>query len=142
MNVALKDSASALTLTETDGSALATAILHTHDHDHWQLWYLTVRADGRYRGIGSHLLAQYLYLAHQHGAQSLAAHTNEHDTAAARLLLAGGFTGKPTSRPSITAAPEPRARLVCRLAEPAASWPGALPSLPGLGSGYSPPGMD
>ncbi|WP_369198969.1 GNAT family N-acetyltransferase [Streptomyces djakartensis] len=81
-----------LTLTETDGSPLATAICHTHDHDHWQLWHLTVRDDRRYRGIGSHLLAQCLYLAHQHGAKSLAAHTDENATAAARLLLAGGLT--------------------------------------------------
>ncbi|MGW3137776.1 GNAT family N-acetyltransferase [Streptomyces sp. NPDC001139] len=81
-----------LTLTETDGSALATAILHNYDSDHWQLWHLAVRADRRHRGIGSHLLAQCLYLAHQHGAQSLAAHTDENDTVAPRLLLAGGLT--------------------------------------------------
>ncbi|MFI9825664.1 GNAT family N-acetyltransferase [Streptomyces sp. NPDC052013] len=81
-----------LTLTETDGSPLATAVLHTSGGDHWQLWHLAVHAGHRRRGIGSHLLAQCLHLAHSRGATSLAAHIDEDDTAAARLLTVGGFT--------------------------------------------------
>ncbi|MFI9825846.1 GNAT family N-acetyltransferase [Streptomyces sp. NPDC052013] len=81
-----------LTLTETDGGPLATAVLHTGDGDHWQLWHLAVRPDHLHRGIGSHLLAQCLHLAYQHGATSLAAHTDEDDAASTRLVTAGGFT--------------------------------------------------
>ncbi|MFI9824575.1 GNAT family N-acetyltransferase [Streptomyces sp. NPDC052013] len=81
-----------LTLTETDGSALAAAVVHTGDGDHWQLWHLAVRPGHRHRGIGSHLLAQCLYVTHTSGATSLAAHTDEDDTASTRLLIAGRFT--------------------------------------------------
>ncbi|WP_369199085.1 GNAT family N-acetyltransferase [Streptomyces djakartensis] len=70
----------------------AAAILHTHDHDHWHSGTWRVRADRRYRGIDSRLLAQCLHLAHQHGAKSLAARTDDIDRVAARLLLAGGLT--------------------------------------------------
>jgi N-acetylglutamate synthase-like GNAT family acetyltransferase len=62
-------------LTETDGTELATAVLHIAEGDRWRLWHLAVRADRRYRGIGSHLLAQCLHTTHTRGASSVIAHT-------------------------------------------------------------------
>lgn len=80
-----------VTLAETDGSPSATAVLHTGDGDQWLLWHLSVRADRRHRGIGSHLLAQCLHTAHTRGASSLIAHTDEDDPTSIRLLTRGGF---------------------------------------------------
>ncbi|MFD6826887.1 GNAT family N-acetyltransferase [Streptomyces sp. NPDC060085] len=85
-----------LALFEHDGLTVATATLHRYENDQWQLWDLSVRADRRRRGIASHLLAQCLHTALNHGAAGVFAYVSVDHHSGRRLLSKSGFTNVDT----------------------------------------------